>query len=308
MIKKIEFASHDEWLAIRRQYIGGSDAGAIVGMNPYKSAYALWAEKTGKVAEFEGNIITKVGAYLEELVAKMFEEETDKKVRRCNFTLVNDEYPWAEANVDRMVVGEDAILEIKTTNSLPNMRMLKGGEFPDAWYCQMTHYLAVTGKAKAYLAVLVNCREFKIFELERDEEEIKSLMAAESRFWDCVKNNVPPALDGTESTSDTIKALYPESDGSECNLMAFGSKLQRYSELGERIKDLKAEQDLIANEIKEYMGASAKGECDGYKVTYTSSERKTFDTKRFTAAHPGEDLSEFYKVTSVRTFKVTERK
>lgn len=194
MIKKLEWADHDEWLAIRKQYIGGSDAGAIVGMNPYKSAYALWAEKTGKVAEFEGNITTEVGAYLEELIARMFEHETGKKVRRCNFTLVNDAYPWAEANVDRMVVGEDAILEIKATNSPPNMRLIKGGEFPDMWYCQMTHYLAVTGKAKAYLAVLVNCREFKIFELERDEEEIASLMAAESRFWDCVKTMCRPRL------------------------------------------------------------------------------------------------------------------
>ena len=308
MLKKFEWADHDEWLAIRRQYIGGSDAGAIVGMSPYKSAYALWAEKTGKTAEFEGNVTTEVGAYLEEFVAKMFERETGKKVRRCNFTLVNDEYPWAEANVDRMVVGEDAILEIKTTNSLPNMRMLKGGEFPDMWYCQMTHYLAVTGKAKAYLAVLVNCREFKTFELERDEEEIASLMAAESRFWDCVKNNVPPALDGSASTSDTINALYPESDGSECSLLAFGAELRRYTELGQRIKDLKAEQDEIANAIKAYMGASAKGECDGFKVTYSSSERKTFDTKGFAAAHPGEDLSGYYKVTAVRTFKVTERK
>lgn len=308
MLKKFEWADHDEWLAIRRQYIGGSDAGAIVGMNPYKSAYALWAEKTGKTAEFEGNVTTEVGAYLEEFVAKMFERETGKKVRRCNFTLVNDAYPWAEANVDRMVVGEDAILEIKTTNSLPNMRMLKGGEFPDMWYCQMTHYLAVTGKAKAYLAVLVNCREFKIFELERDEEEIKSLMAAESRFWDCVKNNVPPALDGSASTSDTISALYPESDGSECSLMAFGAELRRYTELGQRIKGLKAEQDEIANEIKAYMGVAAKGECDGFKVTYSSSERKTFDTKGFAAAHPGEDLSGYYKVTAVRTFKVQERK
>lgn len=307
MIEKLKYDNHDEWLALRKKYIGGSDAAAVVGMNPYKSAYTLWAEKTGKLPDFEGNITTKVGAYLEELVAQMFEDESGKNVRKSNFTYVNSKYPFACANVDRIVVGEDAVLEIKTTNSLPNMRMLKKGEFPDTWYCQMTHYLAVTGKSKAYLAVLVNCREFKVFELERDEDEIESLMTEEMKFWGCVEQDVPPVLDGGGSTSDTLGLLYPESNDTECcNLMAFGSKLRRYSELNERIKDLRSEQNLIINEIKEYMGASARGESDGYKVTYSSSERKTFDAKRFSAEHPNEDLSDYYKSTTVRTFKISE--
>ena len=70
MVNEIKYKDHDEWLSIRSRYIGGSDAGAVIGMNPYKSAYTLWAEKTGKIPGFEGNIITKVGAYLEDLVAQ----------------------------------------------------------------------------------------------------------------------------------------------------------------------------------------------------------------------------------------------
>ena len=66
----IPYASHEEWLKIRRGYIGGSDAGAILGMNPYSSAFSVWAEKTGSVPEFEGNTSTKVGSYLEDLVAR----------------------------------------------------------------------------------------------------------------------------------------------------------------------------------------------------------------------------------------------
>ena len=62
MINEIKYANHEEWLSIRHKYIGGSDAGAVIGMNPYKSRYTLWAEKTGKMPEFGGNITTKVGA------------------------------------------------------------------------------------------------------------------------------------------------------------------------------------------------------------------------------------------------------
>ena len=105
-LKMIPYGSRDEWLQIRRGYIGGSDAGAIIGMNPYASAFSVWAEKTGKVPEFEGNISTRTGTLLEDLVAKLFMEETGKKVHRLNFTVVNDAYPFACANIDREIIGE----------------------------------------------------------------------------------------------------------------------------------------------------------------------------------------------------------
>ena len=215
-ISKIPFSSHDEWLAIRRQYIGGSDAGAVMGMNPYSSAFAVWAEKTGSVKPFEGNIRTETGAELEEFVARLFERQTGKKVRRCNFTLVNDEYPWACANVDREVVGESAILECKTTNSRLNTALFKDKEYPTQWLCQMMHYLAVTGKQKAYLAVLSECRDFHIFELERDEEDVRALMSTEKDFWNnYVLTGVQPPADDSEATAKVLAEMYPTADGTE---------------------------------------------------------------------------------------------
>lgn len=308
MIEKIKFGSHEEWLSIRNRYIGGSDAGAVVGMNPYKSAYTLWAEKTGKLPAFEGNITTRVGAYLEDLVAHMFQEETGKRVQKNNSTLVNSKFPFACANLDRIVCGEKALLEIKTTNSLPNMKQIRGGEFPDTWYCQMTHYLAVSELEKAYLAVLVNCREFHVFELERDEDEIASLMRAEADFWEKVKNNTPPAVDGHESTGKTIAAMYPESGEGEVSLMAYEKDLSRYCELGERIKELKTAQDECANHIKEYMQECPKGYSDGYKVSYATAVRKSFDSKKLLEDNPGVDFMPYFKTTNTRTFRVTKTK
>lgn len=45
MITQIKTGSREEWLELRKKYIGGSDASAVIGANPYRSAYALWAEK-----------------------------------------------------------------------------------------------------------------------------------------------------------------------------------------------------------------------------------------------------------------------
>ena len=307
MVKKISYNSKEEWLSLRKGFIGGSDAASVIGLNPYKGAYALWAEKTGKIPEFEGNITTRVGAYLEDLVAKMFTEETGKKVRRENRMLVNDQYPFACADVDRMVVGEDSLLEIKTTNSIPVMKKVRNGEFPETFYCQMMHYLAVSGLKKAYLAVLIECREFKIFELERDEGEIAALMSSEEQFWHCVQTDTPPAADGSESTSDTLSALYPTSNSDTVSLFAYEAELAQYIALTAQIKALEAQRDECANKVKAFMNEAGRGESSRHRVSWTTAERRTFDSKRYLKDNPEADKEEYYKTSSYRTFKVTEK-
>lgn len=307
MIKEINYFSKEEWLSIRKGYIGGSDAGAVLGLNPYKSAYSLWAEKTGRIPEFEGNTITRVGSYLEELVADMFSEETCKKVRRKNRILVNDAYPWACADVDRLIVGEKALLEIKTTNSPVAMKKFRNGEYPEQWYCQMTHYLAVTGLEKAYLAVLIECRDFKIFELERDQEEIDALMNAEKAFWEGVKNDTPPTADGLPSTSETLTALYPQSNAETVDLFGYENDLAQYLSISAQIKALEAQKDEVANRVKAFLGEAGRGENERFRVSWTTSERKSLDSKRLVAEHPEINLNDYYKISASRTFRVTEK-
>lgn len=308
MITEIAYKDKQEWLELRRKLgVGGSDAAAVLGFNPYKSAYELWAEKTGKLPEFEGNLTTEVGSYLEDFVAKLFEKETGKKVRRKNRILVNDEYPFAFGDVDRVVVGESAVLEIKTTNSFPVMRKVKNGEFPEQWYAQVVHYMAVGGFKKAYLAVLINCREFKWFELERDEGEINALMNEEKAFWVNVCSDTPPAVDGTESTSETISAIYPESNEETVSLFGFEKALLQYVELTAQKKELEKLIDEQANTVKAFMGNAGRGESDRYKVTWSTGTRSSFDSKRFAAEHAHLDLTPYYKQSTYRTFKVSEK-
>ena len=307
-IKKVKTKNHDEWLKLRSQYIGGSDAAAVVGMNSFSSPYSLWAEKTGKAPGFSGNLATEVGTYLEEFVAQKFAEVTGKKVRNCNYSFLNSEYPFAIANIDREIVGEDAGLEIKTTDSL-NLKKFKNGEYPANYYCQCVHYMAVTGKKRWYLAVLIGNKEFKWFTIDRDEAEIAALMGAEEAFWECVKNDTPPEIDGSKATTESIKTIYAESDDeSTVDLMAYKKDLALYTDLGEQIKELQAQQDKAANRIKAFMGESSGGFCDGFRASWKSQSRKTFDVKSFAEAHPDIDISTYYKETSYRTFKITESK
>lgn len=304
MIIKHTYSSRDEWLKLRKGYIGGSDAAAVVGLNPYSSPYSLWAEKTGRVPGFDGNLTTEVGAYLEDFVAKLFEKKTGKKVKRQNAMLVNDDYPWACADVDRVVMGEDAILEIKTTNSLGKIRKLKHGEIPEQFFCQMMHYLAVTGKKTAYLAVLIESREFKWFPVERDEDEINALMAMEKSFWELVKADTPPAAIGIEADTETLQTLYPEGNGGYVDLFGYGNMLEAYEALGKRIKELQKEQESYIQQIKQVMGEAETGRVDGWKVSWKTSTRRTLDKAALESVVPG-GLERFTKESTCRVFKVT---
>ena len=306
-ITKVKTASHEEWKELRSHYIGGSDAAAVVGLNAFSSPYALWAEKTGKVPGFSGNLATEVGTYLEEFVAQKFAAETGKRVRKSNQSFFNSDYPWAIANIDREIIGEDAGLEIKTTSEL-NMKKFRGGEYPANYYCQCVHYLAMTGKQRWYLAVLIGNRDFRWFTIERDEAEIAALMAAEADFWEMVKNNTPPVADGSQATTAAIKTIYAESNEDTVDLTLENTALAQYIAIGKQIAELEAMRDEAANKIKSFMGDAGGGECDGFRVSWKSSTRRTFDSKRFAKENPGLDLTGYYKETSTRTFRVTELK
>ena len=306
MINRIKTENREEWKALRKQYIGGSDAACVVGLNPFASAFSLWAEKTGSVPEFEGNLATEVGTFLEEFVAQKFEKETGKTVRRCNLSLVNDSYPWAIANVDRLVVGEDAGLEIKTTSEL-NMKNFRNGEYPPNYYVQCIHYLAVTGKARWYLAVLIGNREFRRFTIERDEDEIKALMDAEREFWNSyVLPKKTPPVDGHSATGEAIKKLFDIEDADNVDLSGFGDMFRQRKALNDQIRSLKSELDSIDNQVKVAMGSASKGFCGRFTVSWKTQNTSGLDRDRIKADFPEIDLSKY--ASQSRIFRVTEKK
>lgn len=307
MITKVSTENREEWKKLRSKYIGGSDAAAVVGLNPFVSPYALWAEKTGKIPPFEGNLATEVGAYLEEFIAKKFEQETGKKVRRVNQSFFNSDYPFAIANIDREIVGEDAGLEIKHTSEL-NLKKFKGGEYPANYYAQCVWYMAVTGKKRWYLAVLIGNKEFRWFTIERDEAEIAALMGAGRDFWELVKNNTPPAIDGTQATTNAIKAIYADNNENTVDLFGYASDIDRYFAISKQISELETMREECMNKVKAFMQDAGSGECDRFRVSWKSQTRRTFDAKRFAKENPKIDLSGYYKETNARVFRVSEIK
>ena len=293
---------HDEWLRLRREHIGGSDASAIIGMNEYSSPYCVWADKLELIPPKEDNEAMRIGRDLESYVAKRFTEATGKKVRRKNAILINPEIPFAHANVDRLIVGEDAGLECKTTSVL-NLKKFKNGEYPVTYYAQCVHYMMVTGAKRWYLAVLILGKEFKWFCIERDEAEIEALRKTEGRFWELVKNEIQPVIDGKRATSEAINAIYADGNDEEVDLSLVSAAIETRAKLDEQIKELTALRDEQDNKIKAFMGNASKGSYGEHSINWISSVRTTFDAKRFMADHPQFDYSAYNKQTKTRTYR-----
>lgn len=296
--------SKEDWTAARRESIGGSDAAAVLGLNPWKGPFALWAEKTGAVEpeDISTKEAVRLGTYLEEYVAQRFAEETGKRVRRENAILRNTAYPWARANVDRMIIGEKAGLECKTTSEL-NMKRFRGGEYPVTYYCQCMHYMAVTGFPKWYLAVLVGNREFFWYEIPRDEAEISALMGAEEQFWTAVEAREAPAMDGSSSEAEAINDMYQD-EGGEADLSPCAGDIQEYLVLKAQIKKLQALMDASADRIKAVMGANRIGSLGGATVSWAAYNSSRLDKAALQAAHPEINLNAYKKVTTARRFEV----
>lgn len=300
--------SREEWLELRRHGIGGSDAAAIVGLSKWASPYTVWADKTGRLPDKPDTEAMRQGRDLEEYVAQRFSEATGKRVKRCNAILYNPAYPHSHADVDRMIVGENAGLECKTTSTL-DVKQFLGVEFPEKYYAQCVHYMAITGADRWYLAVLVLGKEFHVYTLERDEAEIRALMDAETAFWEqYVETDTPPAADGAESTTDAIRTIYSDSSQSICILFGRETLLEEYMALKSQSKALDARIAEIQNTIMEDMQDAERGECGAYTVIWKAQERETFQRKEFEKAHPEINLAEYCRVSKSRPFKVTENK
>lgn len=291
--------SHEEWLKYRKMGITGTDAGAIVGMNPYKSALQVFVDKTTDNIEVFDNEAMKQGRDLEEYVAQRFCEAASKKVRRANAIFSNDEHPWMLADFDRLVVGERAGLECKTVSAYSADKW-KNGAIPLHYQLQIQHYLAVSGYDAWYIAALILGKEFIVHKIERDEELIQSLITIEKRFWEQnVLAGIMPDPDGSKTADEVLAKYFPQKEGISVLLPDYmETQLNRRKELVELIEKLETEKKTIEQSVKKYLGDSnaTEAENESFFVRWKNVETDRVDVDKLKKEAP--DVYERFKKTT----------
>jgi len=254
-----------EQRAERRSGIGGSDAGIIIGVNPYRDILSLYHEKRGEIEPDDGadNASLRWGTYLEDPICEAYADQTGFKVIRQNQTFRSSKYPFMLANIDRRVVGVDRKLGFEAKSDAFGFGWGPAGsnEVPPHVMAQVQHYLAVTGWDEFDLGVLIGNRDFRVYKIHPIQEIIDRLIEAESEFWDRVQAGVPPTPHYEHrSTTELIKRLYPGTNGSVIKLPDVA---QQYADVWADASEQRALYDKVIegckNRIAMLMGEASAG-------------------------------------------------
>lgn len=209
--KIYDFRNEQEWLNGRMNGIGGSDASAVIGMNPYKTNIELFEEKTGRriPEDISEKPYVIYGKKAEEHIRELFKlDYPEYHVEHHEYRILQSiRYPFMQASLDGELTdpeGRRGVLEIKTTNILQSMQYEKWKDrIPDNYYIQVLHYLLVTGWQFVVLRAHLNTEwggekrtTVKHYFIERADVEVdlQMLQEEEQKFWRYVESGRKPPL------------------------------------------------------------------------------------------------------------------
>lgn len=296
-----------EWLKERQCGIGGSDVGAILGVNKWKTPFQIYLEKTQEIKEVEESSEAAYwGTELEDMVAREFSKRTGKKVRRDTKHFVSKKYPFMVANIDRRVVGEKAILECKTVNQF-GAKEWEGEEVPASYLVQVQHYIYVTDVEKAYIACLIGGQKFIWKEIKRDDELIEIIIKAEKDFWKLVEVKTPPALDGSSAAEKYLRERFANVQGGTKVALGvkYKEKIEKYLSLKKQIKELEQETRTLENSLKLEIGDNEAGYIDNFLINWKSYSKTSIDSKKLKEEQP-EIYNKYSKKSKYRKFEIKE--
>lgn len=297
-----------EQLQRRKSGLGGSEVATILGLNPYKTAYELWAEKTGRIEpeDISGKFAIRRGNDMEALVAKWFSEDTGLTVHRVNQTLTNDEHPYLLAHIDRRIVGAKEGLECKTANWRMAAKFGDQGsdDVPANYLIQCVHYMIVTGWKVWHLAAELG-GDFRIYKIEYDEVLANHVAQTAHDWW--VKHIVEGIEPEPQSHRD-LDLAFPNADAGT-QVEASSSIAATHGELraiSHDLKALKERESALKETIKGAMGEASALTYAGRKIaTWNNQTRKSFNSKSFSNDHP-DMFAQYQKSSEFRVLRINK--
>lgn len=310
----------DAWLKARTRGIGGSDIGAICGVSPFTSARQIYLNKTGQFTESmkpgaAAQERMHFGHLLEPIVADEFaarelvEDKAHLKLVNIGATLQHKDYPWALANVDRLIVDTDGrpwgILECKTTSEYMNEEW-ESGEILQSYVYQLNWYLWILGLERGYFACLVGGNKFYIYPVYRNDELINEVMLpAAKKFWNenvlALKEPEMQSVDTdfvNQTYSDVVKNSELVMEDDTANDLAetvFNCKRQ--------IKELTSIMEEAQNKLKDRLKENEIGYTKDYTIKWSPRSQKRVDNDKLKKEYP-EVYQEVLKTISFRTMSV----
>lgn len=294
-----------EWHAARSKGLGGSDMAAIMGLNPWKTPYQVWLEKTGRVKSTEETEKMTIGKEIEDFVASQYTRITGRKTRRVNKFKTSDLYPFIGGSVDRIFQDEEhglGILEMKNVSS-ESFRNTFAGGVPDYYFIQVQTYMLVFKAQIAELFVFVGGERFEVFRIARNEQVIDAIVKSAKNFWEFhIKEDIAPPAQNKEDMKIMFPAGKTDPNAKPANEDVF-DWVQELAQIKREIKEREELKEKLELQIMQDMGEyeTLVDGNDKPLVTWKSQLRTDLDKKALKEADP-DTYKAYEKTTEHRVF------
>lgn len=287
---------HNEWLQGRSAFLGASEIGTILGLNPFESALELFHRKVGVIpgakpeslSTYSGHVMEPViyNSYWkfhdpknpthEQLVENAVAGRVIRTAKRKNYTLISREYPWLSCSLDYVIdhndMHPDGCLDCK--NSLQWVVNQYIGGLAPLYLTQMQQQMLITGLKYSELAYLLDGRYPQIFPIAEETTLQETLVRESKAFWLTVEEGRKIwASSGTETERlQTLSQLEPEIDAGE----ALQDYLKERFKISGKVGKMEGDAEIL--EIgKKYLEMNEHlGKYEEEKRLYSNTLRKIF--------------------------------
>jgi putative phage-type endonuclease len=246
----------DEWLDLRRSGIGGSDAGAAVGVDPYRTPYELFVEKVdGPDPDPDMNNAMYWGNVFEPVLRQEYVKMTSEGLmppRDTEGIYIDEKYPFMLATLDDMTVS-GRLVEYKTSRYGKGWGKEETQSIPPHYMVQVQHYMSVMGCDVTDVAVLIGGQDFRIYEITANRALQSAIIEAESEFWDCVEKDDPPDPVSVTEAIRKFKMSEPTQVVADYTMEVAYRALHKTRD---DIKEMQSHEDALKLTIMNYMGSN----------------------------------------------------
>ena len=320
-IELLSYKTEEEWHELRKEGIGGSDIGAILGLNKHSSPLKIYRIKKGIWAEdVEDNVYIKKGKELEHLIFQNYVvpemESQGYRVVHPEHVFVNKQFTWLRANCDGLAMPktvpsnpeDNVIIEIKWVSEWADVNWDAEEYYgvPASYYAQVQHYMTVTGAKKAKIfAMFDKDWRVKIYTIPYNPSFCCNLLYKSKEFYDNLLAGVSPEITPTLDKDMMPEALELSSRLSTVKSEEMDTVIGNYITVKQRIKDLEKELDTYYNEaVRMYL--DGKRPAGPFKMSMYTCKTSKFDSKKFAEDYP--EVYERYKTITEYTRTTMNRR
>ncbi len=274
-MRRIPYGNQSQWLAMRQNGIGASEAAQALGLEP--SPLEIYNRKRGLEPFRSPTIPQRVGLALENLILRMYEEETGRVVNDTQILGSSVAHPFILATLDGMD-NEGDIVECK---SITPRRLRELGDqdleqIPDGWNCQVQQQMYVAEKDRATVAVLIGNEDFRLYPVRRNETLIKMIVEAEVELWDRIQSRRPPRAMEDDEYGTVIRA-YQDFTPAEALEPIMERMVRQAYQLGKIGSAIDKARDSVKARIAEWLGdREGATSPNGWAITRKKINRKAY--------------------------------